>query len=255
MPQTTESLYQAREFARLSGVTVRTLHHYDRLGLLKPSRYTQAGYRLYSEQDLGRLQQIVTLKFIGLSLKQIKEILNRESFDLGEALRVQREAIAHKREQMDLTLKAIRKAEQAMTLSGKPDWETFKKIIEVISMQNNMEWTKQYYSEEAQQEIAKRAATVPPDVIEQAQRDWPVLIKKVEHAIAAGEKPEGAEAQALAEQWVTLVQGFTGGNKEIQSGLNKMYADRGNWPATFPRMFSEEVQAFMLQAIAVGKQR
>ena len=250
-----ETLYRAREFARTSGVTVRTLHHYDRLGLLKPSRYTQAGYRLYSEQDLGRLQQIVTLKFIGLSLKQIKEILNSKSFDLAKALRMQREVISLRREQMDLALKAIQRAESAMAQTGEPDWKTFKKIIEVINMQNNMEWTRQYYSEEAQEEIAKQKATVPPEAIEQAQRDWPVLIKLVEDAIAAGEKPDGAEAQALADRWVTLIQGFTGGNKEIQTGLNKMYADRANWPATFPRMFSEEVQQFMWQAIAVRKQR
>ena len=63
--------YRAREFARLAGVTVRALHHYDRLGLLKPQR-TQAGYRVYSEEDLKALEQIVALKFIGLPLKKIK---------------------------------------------------------------------------------------------------------------------------------------------------------------------------------------
>jgi len=60
-----EKHYQAIEFAQLAGVTVRTLHHYDRIGLLKPSAYTNAGYRLYGKGDLVRLQQIVTLKFIG----------------------------------------------------------------------------------------------------------------------------------------------------------------------------------------------
>jgi DNA-binding transcriptional MerR regulator len=97
LKQDGETLYQAHEFARRSGVTVRTLHHYDdRLGLLKPSRYTQAGYRLYSERDLARLQQIVTLKFIGLSLKEIKGTLSQKSFDLATALRAQREIITEK---------------------------------------------------------------------------------------------------------------------------------------------------------------
>ena len=67
-----EEQYPAIDFARLAGVTVRTLHHYDRIGLLKPSSYTSAGYRLYRKQDLIRLQQIVTLKFIGFSLNQIR---------------------------------------------------------------------------------------------------------------------------------------------------------------------------------------
>src|SRR5256885_10285045 len=100
MKEADENLFKAREFAVLTGVTVRTLHHYDRLGLLKPSRYTQAGYRLYSERDLARLQQIVTLKFIGLSLKQIKGILSQKSFDLATALRAQREIITEKRRQL-----------------------------------------------------------------------------------------------------------------------------------------------------------
>ena len=65
------ALYQAHEFAELAGVTIRTLHHYDRLGLLKPSRRTEAGYRLYSESDLVRLEQIIVLKFLGLPLKRI----------------------------------------------------------------------------------------------------------------------------------------------------------------------------------------
>jgi len=75
--------FKAIEFAKLAGVTVRTLHHYDRIGLLKPSGYTDAGYRLYRQEDLIRLQQIVTLKFIGFSLPQIKNLLNSNSFDLS----------------------------------------------------------------------------------------------------------------------------------------------------------------------------
>ncbi len=77
----TAALFRARDFAERAGVTVRTLHHYDRLGLLKPSRYTQSGHRLYGEGELARLQQIVTLKFIGLPLKQIKELLSEKELD------------------------------------------------------------------------------------------------------------------------------------------------------------------------------
>lgn len=91
------TLYQAQDFARRAGVTVRTLHHYDRMGLLKPSSYTATGYRLYGERDMARLQQIVTLKFIGFSLKQIKELLGQREFDLKATLRLQREVIEAER--------------------------------------------------------------------------------------------------------------------------------------------------------------
>src|SRR5437899_10445381 len=106
MKDADDKLFQAREFAELTGVTVRTLHHYDRLGLLKPSRYSRAGYRLYRESDVGRLEQIVALKFIGFSLNEIKNILKRGSLDLPTVLRQQREAITEKRDRLDLAVQA-----------------------------------------------------------------------------------------------------------------------------------------------------
>lgn len=244
-----EKLFQAREFAELTGVTVRTLHHYDRLGLLKPSRYSRAGYRLYREGDVARLEQIVALKFIGFSLSEITNILKRGPFDLKTTLRRQREAIMEKRQRLDIAIQAIQRAEYVIGTAKEPGWETFVKIIEVINMQNDMNWSKKYYSEEAQAEITKRAATIPREVIEQTQRDWATLIKEVETAVAAGEDPVSEKSQALAARWSELIKGFTGGNAEIQKGLNKMYADRNNWPSSMPKPFGNDVQAFIVEAM------
>jgi len=244
-----EKMFKAREFARLTGVTVRALHHYDRLGLLKPSRYSPSGYRLYRESDVARLEQIVALKFIGFSLKQIKDILKNGGGDLSLTLRRQREAIEEKRKRLQQAVKAIQRAEYVIAVKGQPGWELFTKIIEVINMQNNMDWTKKYYSEEAQQAIERRAATIAPEVIEQAQNDWATLIKEVEAAVAANEDPSSNKAQALAARWSELIKGFTGGNPEIQKGLNQMYADRNNWPASMPRPFGDDVQAFIAKAM------
>ena len=249
MKTTNEKLFKAREFAALSGVTVRALHHYDRLRLLKPSRYTKAGYRLYSAQDFARLEQIVALKFIGFPLREIKKILNRETRDLATTLCQQREAIEEKRRRLDLAIQAIQRAEYVAVTNKEPGWQAFAKIIEVINMQTDMEWSKKYYSEAAQREIEKRASTIPREVIEQAQRDWAVLIKEVEVAVASGEDPASAKSQALATRWSDLIRGFTGGNPEIQKGLNTMYADRNNWPKSMARPFGEEVQAFITEAM------
>ncbi len=254
MKSSNENLFQARVFAELTGVTVRALHHYDRLGLLKPSRYSRAGYRLYRKSDVARLEQIVALKFIGFSLNEIKNILNCGPVDLETTLRQQREAITEKRQRLDLAIQAIERAEYVVGTSKDHGWETFVRIIEVISMQTDMDWSKQYYSDEAQSEITKRAATIPREVIEQAQRDWAVLIKEVGAAVAAGEDPASEKSQALAARWSELIKGFTGGNREIQTGLNKMYADRNNWPASTPKPFSDEVQAFIIEAMKHGKQ-
>ena len=242
--------FQAIEFARIAGVTVRTLHHYDRIGLLKPKHYTSAGYRLYAKQDLVRLQQIITLKFIGFSLNQIKNLLNSNSFDLTTALNQQKAIIAEKRQQLDLAINAIEKAQGLLATNEEPDWEAFKQIIEVINMQNNMDWTKQYYSEEAQQKLTERAATIPSEVIEQGQRDWATLIREVEAAVSEGMDPKSEQASALANRWSALIKAFTGGDPEIQAGLNKMYSDQTNWPTNFPKPYSDAAGDFIHKAIA-----
>ena len=244
------AIYQVNEFAQVAGVTVRTLHHYDRIGLLKPSGYSSGGYRLYRKHDLVRLQQIVTLKFIGFSLTQIKQLLDSNSFDLEVALNQQREILAEKRRQLDQAVTAIEKAAALLATNDEPDWQAFKRIIEVINMQNNMDWTKKYYSEDAQNKIAERAQTIPPEVIEKAQNDWATLIAEVEQAVVEGVSPTSDRAAALATRWRELIRGFTGGNAEIQAGLNKMYSDQANWPGNFPKPYSDAAGAFMCEAMA-----
>jgi len=118
--------YKAREFAELSGVTVRALHHYDRLGLLRPKR-AHNGYRAYGEQDLVRLEQIVALK------------IRRPAFAADQN-----------------AAGPIRHAETAIAAGQRPDAAILTKIIEVMEMQNDAEWTMQYYNDAAQANIAER---------------------------------------------------------------------------------------------------
>jgi MerR family transcriptional regulator, thiopeptide resistance regulator len=243
-------VYTAHEFAERAGVTVRTLHHYDQLGLLKPASRSEAGYRLYMDRDLVRLQQIVTLKFLGFSLAQIKDILDRKTFDLLQELRAQRNIIAEKRRQLDSAVLAIERAELAVSNNGVPDWEAFRKIIEVIAMQNDMEWTKKYYSEEAKADLARRNRE-DPELARRGERDWAELIKDVEGSLS--EDPGSPKAQALAARWQKLIESFTGGNSQAADGLKKLYADQGNWPASFKKPYSDEVGAFICRAVAARK--
>jgi DNA-binding transcriptional MerR regulator len=244
------SLYLAHEFAARAGVTVRTLHYYDRTGLLKPSGYTAAGYRLYGERDLARLQQIVTLKFIGFPLKQIKELLDRREFDLTATLRLQREAIEGQRRHLETIIRAIERAERVMALGKLPDWEAFRKIIEVINMQNNMEWMKKYYTEEQLEELAERGGN---GVHERGEQEWAILIREVEEAARAGVDPQSEQAQSLAARWSNLIEAFTGGNPEITESLKRLYADQANWPSTFQKPYSDEVEAFISEAKKAGE--
>jgi DNA-binding transcriptional MerR regulator len=134
--------YLPHEFAKRAGVTIRALHHYDRLGLLKTSGRTAAGYRVYSDRDFARLEQIVALKFIGFPLFQIRELLRRKDTDLTSALRQQRQILAEKRDHFDRAMRAIERAENVVAPGGKPDWEPFRKVIEVIHMQTRKDWMK-----------------------------------------------------------------------------------------------------------------
>jgi DNA-binding transcriptional MerR regulator len=243
--------YQTSEFAKLTGVTVRTLHHYDRLGLLKPSGRTAARYRLYGEGDFARLQQIVTLKFLGFPLEQIKQILNQASFELAGALRAQREIIEQKRNQLDKAAKAIAEVERVLSANRETDWQAFNKIIEVIHMQNDYEWMAKYYSEEAHQQMAERPDKWTPEMQEKVTAEWASLIKDVETAIAKNQDPAGANAQALAARWSELIGRFTMNSPAITEGLNKLYADQANWPETFQKPYSDEVGEFMCKAKAI----
>ncbi len=243
--ETVRTLYQASEFAEMTGVTVRALHHYDRLGLLKPSGRTAAGYRLYGERDFARLQQIVTLKFIGLSLKQIKEVLDRDSFDLSTALRLQREILGEKQRHLEMAISAIEKAERVIASDGEPDWESFAKIIEVINMQNDWEWVKKYYTEDQLQELAERGT---PEALEKGQQDWAVLLKDVEAAIGEGVDPASVRALSLAGRWSELIERFTGGNPAIAESLSNLYRDQANWPADAQKPYSDDAMGFIRKA-------
>ena len=233
-------------------MTVRTLHHYDRLGLLRPQHYTAQGYRLYGEPAFARLQQIVTLKFIGFPLSQIKEILGPREVDLATTLQMQRRAIVAQKRRLDIALAAIDQAEQARQTDGATDWEAFRKIIEVIDMEKNAEWTKQYYSEEAQAKVEERKQLWSPELQERVTRDWSELTADIETAMAEGALPAAERGQQLAERWRGLLRQFTGGDPGIQAGLNKMYADEANWKTEWKKPFSDEVQQFIYAAMKPG---
>jgi len=244
------SWHRASEFARLTGVTVRALHHYDRSGLLVPSGRTASGHRLYGERDFARLQQVVTLKFLGFPLDRIKEILDRDGFDLAAAIRFQLKLMAEKRRQLDRTVKALERVESVLADGQEPDWKSFANIVEVINMQKQKEWMMNYYSEEARQAIEERAKNWTPEMMAQSKQDWTSLIKEIETAIGEGADPRGEKAKALAARWTALINGFTGGNPAVAEGLNKLYADQANWPADFKKPYSDEVQNFISAALA-----
>ena len=235
---------QIQEFAQRTGVTVRTLHHYDRLGLLRPGGRTSSGYRLYGEQELIRLQQIATLKFIGCSLKEIKAVLSGPSSDLGATLQLQREALERKRRTLDRALKAVERAQKLFAQSGRTDWNALQHIIEVIQMEQDKSWMLQYFTPEQQAVLIARNTKIRSD----GEEGWAKLIPEIEAAAKNGLDPFSEEAHSLVERHQELVNLFTGGDPGIQAALERLYADKSNWPKDFKSPFSDAAQVFINKA-------
>lgn len=225
--------YRVQEFAELAGVTVRTLHHYDRLGLLKPQR-SASGYRCYSEAHLLLLEQIVALKFIGVPLKQIPRMLKLANSatpaGLHAALRAQRQVLEERRAQLNRALAAVREAEAEAAQGRHPNSSLLKTIIEVLEMQKESEWAMQYYTDEAKAKIEERRKQWTPELQAETEQKWNAIFADVRAAIAAGEDPASPVAQSLAARWREMVGAFTGGDPQVAQGLNKLWADKANWP-------------------------
>ncbi|HVA63685.1 MAG TPA: MerR family transcriptional regulator [Terriglobales bacterium] len=246
--------YRIQAFAELAGVTVRTLHHYDRLGLLVPqrrpggSRADANGYRLYTAADLERLEQIVALRFLGFPLRQIQALLVRRALPLKQALRLQQSLLRQKRQQLDRALEAI----QISLAVARPNSTLIKTILQELTMSSQQqEWTDKYYSEAAKAKIVARAPSFTPAMQESVSRQWAELVAEVEAAL--GEDPTSPKVQALAARWKKLVEGFTQRDPEVTAGLKKVWADRQNWPADLQQKtapFRPEVMEFLRKALA-----
>lgn len=138
------NLYIIGEFAKKAGVTLRTLRYYDKIGLLKPSACSSAGHRLYSTQDFAKLQKILTLKFIGLSLEEIANIMKYDinDKDFKKSLEIQREIIDEKIQHMFMVRKAIEEAIHIEDSDSTVNWDKFVNIINIINLDKS--WLEQY---------------------------------------------------------------------------------------------------------------
>lgn len=250
----TEQLLSVGRFARLAGVTIRTLRYYDEKGLLKPSAHRESGYRLYSLKDLVKLEQIVTLKFIGLSLEEIQDILRNGEPDLERILVLQQQIVDEKIRNLTAVARALQKAGESLRKNREADWNDFIHIIRAVKMENSKKWTEQFYSEELQKKIEQRAASMTEEEMLDSQKQWHELIEEVR--LHLNDDPASPEVQQLAERWQALIEAFTQGNPGIQKGLNNMYANMDSAPAEFREYHNrnKDVYAFMSKALAARGQ-
>ncbi len=209
-------------------MTVRTLHHYDRLGLLKPNRRTPAGYRLYEDKDLERLERIIALKYLGLSLKEIRTLLERDAGTLLATLQLQKRLLEEKSRLLQRAIQAITSAERQLGQEGMATTETIRNIIEAMNMENNQDWMSKYATEEGRAKIEARKHLWSPELQERLSKQWSDLIADVEASLDIDPKSE--KAQALATRWKALIDDFTGRDQDIEQSVGNVWAHRSEWP-------------------------
>jgi MerR family transcriptional regulator, thiopeptide resistance regulator len=204
------------ELAQRTGLTVRTLHHYDAIGLLRPSLRTEAGHRLYTAGDVARLQQILSLRQIGLALEEIRGCLDATGFAPLETLRRQ---IARLRQQIALEQQLCERLEglaRYFRSAGEVPAEEFLQTMEVMTM------IEKLYTPEQMKQFEDAAKQVGPDEIRAVEDAWTALLAEVR----AGRDldPASPEAQALLTRWEALQERTMQGYKAFPE-LKQAIAD------------------------------
>jgi DNA-binding transcriptional MerR regulator len=194
-----------REFASRNEVTIRALQHYDRLGLLRPRR-SASGYRCYSAADARRLQQILALRWVGLSLKEIARLLNDESADIAKALHRRRAQLEETQQKLNRTIAAIQQTGLVATPDAAATPRQREQIIKVVSLNWAMARTNR--PDEPAADFARKlreqyAAGHSAEEIEQMKKDSADLFRDAE--AASGQDPAGAEGQSIAARYRGLL--------------------------------------------------
>jgi DNA-binding transcriptional MerR regulator len=270
-----QQLYHIGQFACKASVSIRTLRYYDKMGLLKPTHYSEAGYRLYTSEDLVSLQQILALKFLDFSLEEIKCCLQVGPKGLPEVLAQQKAMLREKRAQLDTIVEAIEKTEQLLQ-TDQCDWEAIVSVIQVIQMNQKNDWQNKYFTPEQRQkmqELSDMAYTEearqklkmyhPGEWTEEDQKrvdeQYAWLAAELKRLVAAGADPASPEAQAVAKLKNDLLFAFTQGDPDIEASLQK-YAELYNALPAQERPFdmapySEEEAEFLNKALEIYQQR
>jgi DNA-binding transcriptional MerR regulator len=212
----TEALWKIGDLASQTGVSIRTLHHYDEIGLLSPSHRTPAGHRLYGREEVVRLQQILSLRQMGFSLDEIGEALDRPGFDV---LRVIELHIARLKEQIAAQQDLCARLEAIAAHSESATAGEFIKAIEVMTMFDK------YYTKEQLDTLAQRREQLGEARMREVEKEWPQLMADVRAEMERGTDPQDPRVQALAKKWMALIREFTGGDAGIETSLRNMYAN------------------------------
>ena len=208
------------ELARAAGVTVRTLHHYDAQGLLRPERGASSDHRLYSPRDLRRLLVIRSLRQMGFGLAEIRRLLEQPGASPEKIL----DAHLDKLEQeIRLRERVRRRLETVRARLAAAEEATVAEFLDALQEMEAMERFDKYYTPEQLEQLAARRGELGEEGLRQAEQDWRTLYDDVRRAIAEGVDPASERGRELARRWDALIEAFTGGDPGIAASLARMY--------------------------------
>lgn len=234
---------KVKEVADLTGISVRTLHHYDEIGLLVPDEVTESGYRIYSSENLETLQQILFFKELGFPLKKINEIISSPTFDRKEALELHRKMLLEKRKRLDQMIETVEKTIQhtkgELEMSQKEKFEGFD-----FSHNPYEEEARKLYGDKAVDEANQKAAGMTQDMQERFN-DLYRRLADVRHTA-----PDSKEVQEAIGEWYILLNEFGSYSLDAFKGLGQLYIDDERFTKNIDK-FGEGLAVFMRDAMAV----
>jgi MerR family transcriptional regulator, thiopeptide resistance regulator len=209
--------YKIGQLAKITGLTVRTLHYYEQMGLLAQAERSANGYRTYGQEDVDRLQRISILKNLGFSLEQVKNIINNPSYSLAKILPLQIEQLKLNIRRQEMLLGKLKAVKY---YSQNPSPELAEQFFKIMSQLKNMNAD---FNQEEWDVVKAQGAKLGDDHIRKVEAEWPELIKKVQKMIANKIDPKDERVGPLAKRWMELVKEFTGGHKGVEQKVGKMY--------------------------------
>ena len=233
------------EVSRITGISVRTLHHYDAIGLLRPTAVTEAGYRLYDDSALGRLQTILLFRQLQFPLKEIKEILDSPNFDPMEALTQQIELLELQKEHLEGLIAHARQIQKTGVISMNFSAYDQHKIDE-YSARAKEKWG----GTDAYKEYEQKTAGQSKDDARTAAEGLMDIFREMGH-IRTG-SPASAEAQALVKKLRDYITAhyYTCTN-QILRGLGQMYAAGGEMTENIDKAGGAGTARFAMEAIEI----
>jgi DNA-binding transcriptional MerR regulator len=242
------------QVAGIAGVSVRTLHHYDEIGLLKPSGRSAAGYRLYSDADLARLQQVLCFRALELSLDDIHRIMTDPAYDVGAALRMQRQLLSERAVKLRALLDAV---ETAITRLGNEEpmrEDEMKQMFDGFDPgQYEAEVEQRWGDTEAYKESKRRTAKYTKQDWQAIKEEAQAPFTRLAELMARGEPPDGVAAMDAAESHRQHIERrFYTCPRAMHRGLGQLYLDDPRFTAnidkTAPGLAHYAAQAFAANA-------